>query len=730
MKYNVVDIILSVAAFCLTVFFFLPVGVYLTNVPEFYSNAREIVCALLLPGGSAFLLLTLLSLTVGKKGRRYIIPVLAFLTTAVWVQGYILNWDYGHLDGSSWEFRFLDFRTGDAIIWALLAGLLLGVGIRKQVSFRMLFAALLFVQGGNFLYTWRQAMPEAASVEADEERAGISRRDQFTFSTDSNIIILVLDAFPADVFNEYIEANPDFKAQLPGFTFFPDALAPVFFTGRTIPTILTGRLYGDSAAFNDYLRGAHREISLPALLQRAGYYVGIYSSYYNYPQNLFHGIANNYTYEAEHFEAHHYDEAKRLMAVTLFRVAPHLVKNVIFYRFLQAPSDVQDRDEFVHNILKRGRTNGKQPRFNYYHLQGLHPPHIIDGEVVTGDERDVFLRVGELLCDLMQAFVDKLQRLGVYDSATIFIVADHGWMWNPEQIHYGRFGPPDPQTNVPPGPFAKKMRALPLVLFKAPHSSGDLSISSAPVSLKDITPTALDIASLYHADDHKGRSFLRLDTTPRVRTFFSAEYDKIGTGPYYEYAISGFSWYDNSWNFTGNIHHTGTTERAPLYDYIPGTTLSFGRSGTGLQYLDDRWCPDNGAHLMLGRQASLLLPLQGGGENLHLYLTVSVASGEAAPTSQQIDVYINDTKTGSHVVHEITEIVTKAPPPDIVAHAPPKPPDDAATMPWLTPAPQPSETKMSITLELPDSSFVGMRAKCHEDNNVGIRLHTLTLASP
>lgn len=728
MKYRMFDVMLGVAALCLTVCFFVPANIYLLNRGEFYGAPGEILQRLLLTSAGIFVLLAAALTAMGTALRRYIVPGLAFVTAAVWVQGYILIWDYGPFDGSSLEFQLSDPRAADLMVWLLLAALVFGAAVFKRVSFRLLFLTLLFVQGGNMLFVMQSETAFERDAETEESVVAVSKLNQFTFSKDDNIIILVLDAFQTDVFNEYIETYPEFKTKLPGFTYYPDALANTYFSSRAIPAILTGQLYEADTPFSTYLNNAYANYSIPAQLGRAGYYVGVYN-YFTLAQSCFHpnifqGIADNYSEEEEHFEAYYGHELRRIMATALFRIAPHLLKNTIYRQWLlEAPLE-QDRDVFLHGIERYGRTGDSQPRFNYYHLQGLHQPHVIDGEILDWTSPESSRRMAALLCGLIERFISKLQGLNIYDDAAILIIADHGLLWESDQIQYGAFDSPRVHRTPPLGLFAKKPRALPLVLFKPPRAKGDLIISDSPVSLKDITPTVLDVAGILDEDHYEGKSLLRLGDEQRIRRFFSSEYRRRSSGPTYEYAISGFSWYDQSWNYTGNVYSRSGIDRQPLDNYLPGLMLSFGRAGNGIQYLDGNWRPVNGAHAVLGTEAAIALPLAeetDGTLVLNLVLAPYPEDGRPAPKITRL--YMNDVNTGSYTVSERIEIEAAVPPGILTFSDPPRT-ETPPRQPWLVSTPQPSDTRIEIRLEISGESAPG------NDNDLStVQLLALTLAA-
>jgi hypothetical protein len=114
--------IISVAAFfSLTLFFFAPLQIYFTNTVEFQFTFFDVLPYLALP--TIFSAIILSSLLILLKGKSYqkTISVLFILSVLVWVQGNILVWNYGPLDGVPIDWSFFWYRgVIDGILWLAL----------------------------------------------------------------------------------------------------------------------------------------------------------------------------------------------------------------------------------------------------------------------------------------------------------------------------------------------------------------------------------------------------------------------------------------------------------------------------------------------------------------------------------------------------------------------------------------------------------------------------------
>ncbi len=664
------DMVLGAFVLAFTVSFFLPLYLFLTNKDVFFSSAFVMAGMLLTASMVIFILLTLLLFPIAHKRPVVALSLCAFLSFAIWVQAYVLNWDYGLLDGSPLRWHPYGLRTfADLFCWLGVLGMVLVLGVKRPQGLRTLLLALLFIQSANLVITWaRTRDTHATSANGDQS---ISFQEQFTFSTRENIIVLMLDAYQSDIFNECLERDPDLASGLPGFTYYPNAIAEYHYTLPSVASLLTGKLlvksdYANLREWRTQKTALLRNQSIPAVLKKEGYHVGIYPYYASnaYPPAVFGHIADNYVRSSVIFEDGS-NEIADLMAVSLFRMAPHLLKKGIHEQWLLDASEEQDRDTFFRGMQGLGQDSMEAPVFRYYHLQGLHGPHVYQGERLNADLRESALIIADLVNEMMVAFVSKLQQAGVYDNSTIFIVADHGLYHDSASIAYGEFlEGQKARSDIHLDPFVKKCRALPLLLFKPPGATGPLQISRAPVSLIDIRPTVLEVAEVNMGDQSDGMALWEIEENIRRerRHFTSDVHRGRSVTPEYEFLIPDFAWHDHAWVYTGNVHTPGTIERSPLFNYRLGQKLSFGRFGTVSQYLvGPGWAPRESSHLVTGAEATIALPLESPARGMQLFLDLGPHNMDDISSEQRVALLVNGQKVETFVLSGKTTVSASLP---------------------------------------------------------------------
>ncbi|NLN93323.1 MAG: LTA synthase family protein [Candidatus Hydrogenedens sp.] len=662
---------------------------------------------------AGFVLFVILSLC-GRRLRMLLLPLLAFLLLGGWAQSQLLNWYYGAFDGSPLDIALKDWRTADLLVWLVLAGLCVLTGIKKPGIFRSIFGLLIFLSLSNLaiaLTQSRDMIPE----EVVEEDTSVSWLNAFSFSKETNTVILLLDAFQSDYFNEYLEKNPDYGLKLPGFTYYPDTLATDYYTHRSLPVIMTGQHFKFKDSYQTYLKKAYENHSLPVKFREAGYSVGIYNyftlAHSMYRPVLFESIADNYTTEAEEFTPYYGKEICQLLYTTLFQSVPHILKKSVYTRKILDSSDDLDRDVFRKTLKDQRRLAFSDPRFTFYHLQGLHDPLILDGKRVL-DHRENVSQITEILADLIGDFIDSLQKLGIYDKSTIMILGDHGLQWKGGDMRFGAFDSEKAVTDPPLDLFAKKVRALPLLLFKAPGSREKFQLSQRRVSLLDVVPTLLDSAGLLTAEEYAGESLLQPENAQRVRYFFSSEYKNRGSAPLYEYAISGFSWNDASWNFTGNCYSSRGVFRTMTDNAIPGRHYYLGEGGEGLQFLDSKWTATEKGHNLPASGALITLPLAKHDEYYRLTLYFSAGKG-----SQKIHIKTREHNLGQHGIEGETALVLDISPEMIHKTRENIPAAKPPAKAHLAPIPQPSAYELLLDIKKGGKAELALRGFLLEERS-------------
>ena len=666
-----------------TLFVFGPSYIYFTNALEFSYTYSEILKYCLFLFFAVVISFSLILVMLGNRFFEKGVSLLFAISFLLWVQGNILIWDYGPLDGRliKWgDFRYYGYI--DSLIW--LCGLFFALFRSKMVfkfASRLSFAFIL-IQAITLFITYQNApTPSAKDYVLDSS-------GKFSFSEQTNVIILVLDSFQTDVFQEIILENPKYARDFDGFTYFRNALGGFPRTYLSVPLILTGQFYDNSIPVQEFIKNAYLNNSLPKILKESHFKVALFplvgkSLYYSeqVASNMKKKSSGKISNAAPLF----------LFDLALFRQLPHFLKPYIhnnqswlFSRFFPGapskPAVNRDADGckqrsrgkftpvdaiFIEDMTCNAHVVDEEGMFKFYHLKGVHRPHILNESFEferMGDGRNGFKRQAKVMLKLTDLFFRKLKRLGVYDNSLIFIIGDHGVWEEPIGINVKASGRGD-NTRSSSLPEHIRAAGLPLFLVKRVNAKGDLKISDAPVSLGDIPQT---IASeLNISRTLPGKSIFDVgENEVRERQFFYYTFDGSDVNylrDMHEYNVSGFSWLDGSWN-TGRNLRSGEAER-PHEKYQLNDVIAFGLGGNARHWKKRGWSViEKGFTWTVGQSATLKIPLEELPEgNLILSANVFPFLGAGKIKMQEVNVYINDIKVAVWPVTAAGEFRTSFP---------------------------------------------------------------------
>ena len=567
-------------AIVLPVAVLLPAQIYNSNAYDFNLAFTELFFHLLLAGlGFVVVLAVVLSLLPGRWHCRFVALTIG-LAIVMWVQGQLLVWNYGVLDGSvpDWD-RFLHSTIVDSMAWLVILGLALAYNRLVYSQAIVVALALITIQAVPVALDWRDEpdIPNFHRFQFDEAH-------KFSFSQRENVIFLMLDAFQADIYHDILRGEPALAESFEGFTYFRNALAGYSKTYPSVALMMGGRWYANERPIQDFIKRSFERNSLPAVLRRAGWRVDLFP----HVKRVVHvspNIASNVrsSFDCATLRA----EAGQLLDLGLFRASPHWLKpfwlndyDWQFSRVLPALCESPEDSKRMSKSINSGAQRNESPHaairfiedarslaraelavnsFKFYHLMIPHAPFNLDENLsMTRLPRGAegFRRHSRSTVELIERFLDVLKASGVYYDAMIVIVSDHGGGEYVNRVNLD--GLPDhlvsdssPDNSGVPGKHLAS--GLPLMLVKRPGEQGSLTISDAPVSLGDMAATIARAIGLEH--DYPGRDIYELsEDEMRSRRYLFFEFDGWRSSylpEMVEYTVEGFSWDPANWRRSG-----------------------------------------------------------------------------------------------------------------------------------------------------------------------------------
>lgn len=555
----------------LTLLFSGPSYLYYTNIlqiPYFYTDMVWIFAAYSLLAGAVISLLLLF--LKGNIHQRAVALVFA-LGLLFWIQGNFLVWDYGVLDGREiiWNEYLLNGIIDSAIWIAVLAIALL----KAPLFYRYIAWAsvvLIVVQGGGLAAEIFQAPEEP---EWKSYSIGYNDETMFEFSGEENVIILVLDMFQSDVFQEIIDEDKEYRDMFDGFTYYRNAVGGFPTTYPSVTLILTGQYYDNSIPIQDFIKKALLTNSIPLALKEKGYQVDLYEL--PSPKAIYSSdeIASNAgsrgRWSKVDRRADGQKAAAELLQLTLFRYVPHALKSRFYFvPYIETRNSKKvDQDVvFYNSLVSNTAISSENKIFKFYHIKGVHPPYRLNAKLQREhlpQDRSGCKEQAKATLKISGELIRQLKENDVYDNSLIFIIGDHGNPWAAAGLNAEVLGEDSESHQYDIVDKKVICSGIPLVLVKPFDSTGDLKISDAPVTLRDIPQT---IASeLQLSREFPGRSILAVnESEEREREYYYYSWDNRWDHNYLpeieKFTIRGHSWLTWSWRTTGLIYKPGNGE--------------------------------------------------------------------------------------------------------------------------------------------------------------------------
>ena len=417
-----------------------PITMFLGNLEEYTLNLSSILglfCVFL----AAFFVLTALFILASRADT--IVRVLSGIVIGVSISAliHIFIWDFGPLDGRGIIWK--DFNTNiifEIAAWLLICTLMFFLAIRR-LDIRGLLAtskSVFFLAVLSLLYPLFSSIPNWNSLSSKQYKP---IEEAFAFHPENNAIIIVLDTFQGDIFQEISERFPEESAFLSGFSYYPDAVSGYPTTKHSIPQILTGQFYTNQIPWTKETQKAfYSEDYLPKYYLDKGY--GVTGDFHRFEFNTL-GSETSFAPNIRDYSFFGLSEEQmKFIDVGLFRAAPIFLKESIYKEggwFLSrirsdinSPPPPHGSDfRFVQNFINNANISSKKNgEFKFIHLMGAHYPLFLNEKAEyigpQPDSREAFLNQSRGALRLAKELITTLKKIGVYDKANILVISDHG----------------------------------------------------------------------------------------------------------------------------------------------------------------------------------------------------------------------------------------------------------------------------------------------------------------
>ena len=430
-----------------TVTFFIPSALFLGNIDEFMVDYNKVFPIVLITSLVCWLAENIIGIFFSKKDTLFCgyLNLLFGITVGFYIQGNFINGNLPPLHGGviHWDRRRI-YSFISIITWGLCLLVPQVMNIIKKNSWNnfrkyssYFFAAVQLVALPLLLLTTHRTVSNELVVTNDR---------QFELSKNNNIVVFLVDTLDAEYAEEYVLNDDKEREVLKDFTYFDNVVSGGAPTMLGIPTLLTGVLYDDpyNMSIYEYYEKAYNQSTLFSDLKNNNYEMHLYTSleYLTYAEiDSVENIDRIQILEASYEMTSIRKFSYYLYRFTGYYVMPYpLKKYFVFYTgdFTQCVDAriVQDKEAYTVDDVKfyqnlcEDRLSVREDDSNlfvFYHLFGAHLFYTMNEkcERVSPEETSLGQQIqGDF--NIIADYLEQMKELGVYDTSTIIIAADHG----------------------------------------------------------------------------------------------------------------------------------------------------------------------------------------------------------------------------------------------------------------------------------------------------------------
>lgn len=552
-------LLLSILLLVVTVTIFGPLELYFTNFEEFWFTQKDVLIVVCIQMLICAIVLSLIGVILKGKARDLYSGILFAAGIALYLQGNYANMNYGVLNGEEIDWSaYPVYAILDTLGWILIFAIVIGLWLYKREWVHKIQIYVSACVIATQIVTLVILLFTTNVVSGEKSNYYLTNDGIYEVSSEENIIVFVLDGFEDVYFQEMLKEEPEkYNSVFKDFTHFRNASAGGAHTKIGMPAIITGEPYPGEISYEEYIQESFNRDGLYTELKRQNYDVRFYTSSAFIPDKTIELVDNQAStgYEVSSY----FQLAGKYGSLTLYKYVPHVLKRFFWlytgefdkYKTGSSSEEYKTNDlEFFEGLQEEQlQTVSGENVFRLIHLNGAHPPFILDeyAQPIENGESSI-IQQGKGALYIVEKYISQLKQLGIYESATIIVMADHGR----EKVEHG------------------------ILLVKESNKKKSFAESDAPVSYYDLHSTLFRVLGI-----NRGPTFFEISEGMRERFFYYNETEN-GKMRVVECVING------NINDDGVIRETGVVlepfvDNSLCYQY--GTKLTFGANNTALPYI-------------------------------------------------------------------------------------------------------------------------------------------------
>ena len=533
--------------FCFMLLIYAPLELYVNNMEEFWYDAF-VLFPFIIKDFFFFFAISLAGFAVAYLVAKIVYEIALYgyfvCMIACYIQGNYMIKGLPPLDGTdiNWTW-YRPEMIKSTIMWAAVAVICL-IGffilkydkVKKAISYISIFMVLMLASTITVL-----------SINGDiftkKQYEKFNKLDQFEMSTDTNFVIVMLDAIDEECFWQVWEQHPEYTEEMRDFTFYNNAMSGYAYTDHSLPLIISGEWYENKEPFSDYQIRIFKDSPFFNHLKEQGYTLSYYEDEYKFEVGVMDGAFNNLAYtQSSLWDAPLFN--KRIIKMVGMKYAPYLLKPKCWFNVdMLNNQEMTPKDEelfswknkaFYDDVKEDDITYVDGKRFKLIHLMGAHVPFYYDKDVNEIDNANYYTCI-ESSMTVTMAYLDKLREAGVYDNSVIIVLSDHGYNIEGDAVD-------TPQRNE-----NETGRQHPILFIKGLNENHDFQVSGAPISYADLVSAYYQLMDGVASDD----CFEYKEGDQRERRYLLYKY--LGEDHMVEYVQTGYAGDESTLIPTGRV---------------------------------------------------------------------------------------------------------------------------------------------------------------------------------
>ena len=466
---------------------FAPTEIFFANHVSFGVIFAEFGWKFLKYGTLLALPITFISLFLPKLLQKIFLAGIWIVSVGGYIQTMFLNKGLDQIGATTDGYiPSSDVVIKNFIIWGIvaIAAIVIIIVSKKNWKKPIFLTSFILLATQGVAYGTLFLAPPEGSMEYVEADYYLSGEKQYTVSSESNVIVFILDTISNYHYSSTLETYPEIAETLADFTFYNNTDCNYYGTFPSVARLLTGHVYDTTISTNDWIYDCWTNDATTRYydsMHEAGYTVNVYSVEpvlftTGHGLSLVEGMVDNLTSETSARHINYDSLYKTLLEMACYRFTPDYFKpnfdvpNTQYATIVTYPSNkinYLNPDFYADLVDKKLTVNNEEKYVTFYHLNGVHEL-INDANCNRVEDSGSYRDTMKGIWVMLDEYLTQLKELGVYDNSTIIITSDHGAEAHPQSIFF---------------------------IKEANERHSEMNITNAPITLNELGPTIAKITT-------------------------------------------------------------------------------------------------------------------------------------------------------------------------------------------------------------------------------------------